>query len=212
VVWSRRQWASTIESIVPQNLSGSARALLGQDCWHSSYSFRSKFAITMNCMAIPLVHLKVPLVDGQIFVAQNQSTNSSVPSMTVPRIRATSLPTPKLIHERFDFLHGQELHRYLCAVHDQLFNRCWRSGLIAVAGRGSFIGWLLSVERSRNAQSALDRAQSRRNSWATTQSSKPAPIPRSGFVPQPKAVVVIGLRKTMKTAVPPSVSAVLVSC
>ena len=31
----------------------------------------------------------------------------------------------------------------------------WRSGLIAVAGLGSFIGWLLSVERSRNAQSAL---------------------------------------------------------
>src|ERR1700733_10927566 len=52
---------------------------------------------------------------------------------------------------------------------------------------GGFIGWLLSVERSRNAQSALDRAQSRRNSRASTQSSKPAPIPRSGFVLRPNA-------------------------
>src|SRR3954454_9408825 len=63
----------------------------------------------------------------------------------------------------------------------------WRSGLIAVAGLGSFIGWLLSVERSRNAQSDLDRAQSRHNRQASTRSLKPAPLPRSGFVPRPTA-------------------------
>ncbi len=55
------------------------------------------------------------------------------------------------------------------------------------SGARHFIGWLLSVERSRNAQSALDRAQSRRNNRASTQSSKPAPIPRSGFVPRRRA-------------------------
>jgi hypothetical protein len=55
----------------------------------------------------------------------------------------------------------------------------WRSGLIAVAGPGSFIGWLLSCERSQNAQSALDRAQSRRDSRASTRSSKSPPLWRT---------------------------------